>query len=227
MLPPLPRCSRWAYSSLKITHPCQPSPIPLSGRPAHRPFRGLLSVYSRCGLHTRAVTNLVTAIRGLQTFFASMPAPVASGWSGRRAGFAPAGKAPPCHGARGKRSFAAIYPNDRLTPITSSNHMMRSSCHPPSTVRRRQPLAHDPPRQSRICGNTQSRARSRSTRALTPGVGRLRTRNRALSEGPRCQARGPTGPVFDADSLTPRAGHGCQRCGSARALKRPRVDYPA
>src|SRR4029077_19502892 len=52
----------------KITHPCQPSPIPLSGRPAHRPFRGLLGVYSRCGLHTRAVTNFVTAIRGLQTF---------------------------------------------------------------------------------------------------------------------------------------------------------------
>src|ERR1700736_6543023 len=47
----------------KITHPCQPS-----GRPAHRPFRGLLGVYSRCGLHTRAVTNFVTAIRGLQTF---------------------------------------------------------------------------------------------------------------------------------------------------------------
>src|SRR5205807_7766380 len=56
MPPPLPRCSRWAYSSLKLTHPCQPSPIPLSGRPAHRPFRGLLSVHSRCGLHTRTVT---------------------------------------------------------------------------------------------------------------------------------------------------------------------------
>ena len=52
----------------KFTHPCQPSPIPLSGRPAHRPFRGLLGVHSRCGLHTRAVTNFVTAIRGLQTF---------------------------------------------------------------------------------------------------------------------------------------------------------------
>ena len=39
-----------------LTPPYQPSPIPLSGRPAHRPFRGLLGVYSRCGLHTRAVT---------------------------------------------------------------------------------------------------------------------------------------------------------------------------
>ena len=51
----------------RLAQPYQPSPIPLSGRPAHRPFRGLLGVHSRCGLHTRAVT-LVTAIRGLQTF---------------------------------------------------------------------------------------------------------------------------------------------------------------
>jgi hypothetical protein len=34
-----------------------------------------------------------------------MSAPVASGWSGRRVGLAPTGKAPPCHGARGMRSF--------------------------------------------------------------------------------------------------------------------------
>ena len=37
-----------------LTQPCQPSPITSSGRPAHRPFRGLLSVHSRCGPHTRA-----------------------------------------------------------------------------------------------------------------------------------------------------------------------------
>src|SRR5215472_10513404 len=54
MLPPLPRCSGGAYSSL--VSPRQPSPIPLSCRPAHRPFRGLLGVHSRCSLHTRAVT---------------------------------------------------------------------------------------------------------------------------------------------------------------------------
>ena len=40
-----------------FTQPYQPSPKGLSGRPAHRPFRGLLGVHSRCGLHTRAVTN--------------------------------------------------------------------------------------------------------------------------------------------------------------------------
>src|ERR1700680_4789872 len=49
-LPPPPRVSRWASSSLKLAHPCQPSPKPLSGRPAHRPFRRLLGVHSRCGL---------------------------------------------------------------------------------------------------------------------------------------------------------------------------------
>jgi len=48
--------------------PYQPSPIGLSGRPAHRPFRGLLGVHSRCGLHTRAVTNSWHAFRRLQPF---------------------------------------------------------------------------------------------------------------------------------------------------------------
>src|SRR5713101_7691792 len=50
------------------TRPYQPSPIWQSGRPTHRPFRGLLGVHSRCGLHTRAVTKIVTVIRRLQTF---------------------------------------------------------------------------------------------------------------------------------------------------------------
>src|SRR5215468_11800334 len=40
----------------RVAQPCQPSPVPRPGRPAHRPFRGLLSVHSRCGLHTRTVT---------------------------------------------------------------------------------------------------------------------------------------------------------------------------
>src|SRR5271167_659606 len=52
----------------RLTQPCQPSPVPRPDRPAHRPFRGLLSVYSRCGLHTRAVTKVVTVTRRLQTF---------------------------------------------------------------------------------------------------------------------------------------------------------------
>jgi hypothetical protein len=37
-----------------------------------------------------------------------MPAPAASGWSGRRVGLAPTGKAPPCHGAHGKQTLATL-----------------------------------------------------------------------------------------------------------------------
>jgi hypothetical protein len=43
-----------------------------------------------------------------------MSAPVASGWSGRRVGLAPTGKAPPCHGARGKPSFGGPGPDEEV-----------------------------------------------------------------------------------------------------------------
>ena len=69
MLPPLPRRSGWAYSSLCFTQPYQPSPKGLSGRPAHCPFRGLLGVHSRYGLHTSAVTVFRDTLnRRLQPF---------------------------------------------------------------------------------------------------------------------------------------------------------------
>src|SRR6202022_1107041 len=48
------------------TQSYQPSPKGLSGRPAHCPFRGLLSVHSRYGLHTRAVTKSCHANGRLQ-----------------------------------------------------------------------------------------------------------------------------------------------------------------
>jgi hypothetical protein len=93
MLSPLPRRSGWAYSSLCFTQPCQPSPKGLSGRPAHRPFRGLLGVHSRYGPRTRAVTVYRdTHSEGFSYFVTSIAAPVASGWSGCRVGFAPTGK---------------------------------------------------------------------------------------------------------------------------------------
>jgi hypothetical protein len=44
---------------------------------------------------------------GFNRFVTSTIAPVASGWSGCRAGLAPAGKAPPLHGARQEESFIA------------------------------------------------------------------------------------------------------------------------
>src|SRR5580704_2352842 len=93
MLSPLPRRSSWASCFAHFTQPCQPSPKGLSGRPAHRPFRGLLGVHSRYGLHTRAVTIYRdTHPGGFSYFVTSIAAPVASGWSNCRVGLSPTGK---------------------------------------------------------------------------------------------------------------------------------------
>ena len=57
------------------------------------PIQGLLSVHSRYGLHTRAITVYRdTLSEGFSHFVTSIAAPVASGWSGRRVGLAPTGK---------------------------------------------------------------------------------------------------------------------------------------
>src|SRR5208282_1513080 len=75
------------------------------GRPAHRPFRGLLGVHSRCGLHTRAVTVIRDPLsEGFRHFVSSMPAPVASGWSESPGGACTHWKAPPYHGAHQLRT---------------------------------------------------------------------------------------------------------------------------
>src|ERR1700688_2986961 len=93
MLSPLPRRSGWACYFAHSTQPYQPSPKGLSGRPAHRPFRGLHGVHSHYGLHTRAVTVYRdTLTEGFSHFVASVTAPVASGWSGCRVGLTPTGK---------------------------------------------------------------------------------------------------------------------------------------
>ena len=79
---------------------CQPSPIRVSGRPVHQPFRGLLGVHSCYGLHTRAITVFRDSFtEGFNYFVTSIVAPVASGWSSCRVGLSPTGKAPPFHGA--------------------------------------------------------------------------------------------------------------------------------
>jgi hypothetical protein len=76
-----------------LTQPYQPSPITLLGRPAHRPFRGLLSVHSRCGpAHSRGDLYVTCYTEGFSHFVTSMTAPVASGWSGCRVRLAPTGK---------------------------------------------------------------------------------------------------------------------------------------
>jgi hypothetical protein len=92
MLPPLPRCSGWAYSSL-----ISPSHIslPRKGRRV-----GLhIVLFEACSAFTRvaACTLARSPIRdplseGFSHFVTSMTAPVASGWSGCRVGLAPTGK---------------------------------------------------------------------------------------------------------------------------------------
>src|SRR5712691_3851099 len=93
MLSPLPRHSDWEHFFAHSPQPCQPSPKGSSGRPAHRPFRGLLGVHSHYGLHTRAVTVFRdTLSEGFSHFVSSIASPVASGWSRCRVGLAPTGK---------------------------------------------------------------------------------------------------------------------------------------
>src|SRR6266478_5818422 len=87
-----------------LTPPYQPSPKGLSGRPAHCPFRGLRSVHSRYGLHTRAVTYSLHANRRLQPLrylhdcsdcfrLERLPGGACTHW-----------KAPPLRGAHPKRT---------------------------------------------------------------------------------------------------------------------------
>jgi hypothetical protein len=53
---PLPRRSDWVLVSL-ASPAVSAFPAWVSGSAAHRPFRGLLSVHSRYGLHTRWITQ--------------------------------------------------------------------------------------------------------------------------------------------------------------------------
>lgn len=92
----------------QFPQPCQTSPIRFSGRPAHRPFRGLLSVHSRCGLHTRAATNSWHSLpEGFGHIVTSIAAPVATGWSRGQVGLTPTGK---------RRLFTAHSASSSLPP---------------------------------------------------------------------------------------------------------------
>src|SRR5580765_7222197 len=103
----------------RVAQPCQPSPVPRPDRPSHRPFRGLLSVHSRCGLHTRTVTVCrdrypkASDTSSPPCLLRSLPAGAVAGW-----GLHPLEKAPPCHGARGFRSLPKRRsdPRDALLP---------------------------------------------------------------------------------------------------------------
>src|SRR5476651_1139933 len=99
MLPPLPRRSVWAYC---FAH--SPSRISLPRKGCRVGLRIVRFEDCSAFTHDAACTLARSPIRdplsgGFRHFVTSMPAPVASGWSGCRVGLAPTGKAPPCHGA--------------------------------------------------------------------------------------------------------------------------------
>ena len=81
--------------------------------------------------HVAACTLARSPIRdplteGFSHFVTSMTAPVASGWSGRRVGFAPTGKMPPCHGAHPKRIFGSQFSMTGVETIRSWSFAVRS-----------------------------------------------------------------------------------------------------
>jgi hypothetical protein len=83
VLPPLPRCSGWAYSSLMS--PCRIR-IPRRGCRVDLHidlFKSLLGVHSRCGPRTRVTLFATRYSEDFSHFVTSMTASVASGWSGR------------------------------------------------------------------------------------------------------------------------------------------------
>src|ERR1700724_3359482 len=106
MLPPLPRCSSWVYSSLFSPNRVS---LPRKGRRV-----GLhIDLFEACSAFTRvaACTLARSPIRdplseGFRHFVSSMPAPVASGWSESPGGACTRWKAPPCHGAHPPRSLS-------------------------------------------------------------------------------------------------------------------------
>jgi hypothetical protein len=56
-------------------------PLLAVGRLLHCTFRGLLSVYSRYGLHARQVAYATLYTRGSDDFVSSVAALIATGWS--------------------------------------------------------------------------------------------------------------------------------------------------
>src|SRR5690349_10645150 len=117
MLPPLPRCSGWAYSSL-IPPSCISLPRMGYRVGLHIVLFEACSAFTRVAACTLALSPIRdTLIEGFSHFVASMTAPIASGWSESPGGTYTHWKAPPCHGAPPKRSFASIDSNAGPCPF--------------------------------------------------------------------------------------------------------------
>ena len=121
MLPPLPRCSGGAYSSL-----ISPRHVSLP-RKGHRVGPHIV-LFEACSAFTRvaACTLARSPIRdplseGFRHFVSSMPAPVASGWSESPGGARTHWKTPPYHGAHPLRTLAPDFHTISPTEFTSTN----------------------------------------------------------------------------------------------------------
>src|SRR6202035_927360 len=136
MLPPLPRCSGWAYSSL-----ISPSRISLPRKGCRVGLHIVL--FEACSAFTRvaACTLARSPIRdplpeGFRHFVASMPAPVASGWSESPGGTCTHWKAPPCHGAHPIRDIQVLCPMNRGgLGARSLNIELQNALNPPGEIR--------------------------------------------------------------------------------------------
>jgi|SRR6516165_407124 len=145
MLPPLPRCSGRAYSSLK-NHPS------VSAFPDSTIGSACTSSFSRFARRSLALRPAHSRSHlGDRYPRASdissppcLPRLLPAG-ANRRVGLAPTGKAPPCHGARGNRSF-----RDRRDPGSEFNNFGKPVARKSSSKRGGLCLKHVPPRHVRL-----------------------------------------------------------------------------
>ena len=129
---PLPRRNRWLRPSL-ASPTMTAFPEIRAGRLPHHPFRGLLSVYSCYGLHTRQVPYRTLYTEGFSRFVTSTTAPIATGWSDScRVGFAPTGRPCLCTAHR------IVWASD---PDYVGNPLRVNTNGPPSPARRSPPVA--------------------------------------------------------------------------------------
>jgi len=92
-----------------------------AGRPLHYAFRGLLSVYSRYGLHARRVANATFCTEGFSSFVASAAASIATAWNEPAPGrnFSP---------AEDQRLFTA-HSGDGVNQVNAHSSESRCSIH--------------------------------------------------------------------------------------------------
>src|SRR3979490_2150815 len=128
MPPPIPRCSSWANSSL-----ISPShfTLPRYGRRVglHIVLFEACSAFPRVAACTLALSPIRdTLIEGFSHFVTSMTAPITSGWSDCRVGFAPTGKRRLCtaHTPNGHSNVGGLRRGDGHWPYCSFEREFRN-----------------------------------------------------------------------------------------------------